>query len=393
MYVAELDRPWTDTPFIFQGFTLQTHEQLEILKAYCNVVFVDPDRAEIISRLADTMPPRTKATVDLARSGKLTWTVLAPVEKEYPGAARCYSDASALMGKCVVAVRSAGVLQPKKLSEAVSAISTSVLSNPDAMLLFSRLQEKGDYTQSHSLDCAIYMTAFGRFLEMSPQDIVVLGHLGLLQDIGKAKLPTPLLEKRGKLTPVEYSLAQRHVEYSEAILRATPGLPRGLADLATLHHERIDGSGYPRGLKGKDIGLLGSIAAIVDTFDALTASRPYAMPISPSDALKVLYNARGKLFDSFLVEQFIRCIGVFPVGSTVELNGGELGIVIAQNPIRRLQPRVMVIQDGAGNLVRRQKLIDLARGTIAPDGHPYRIRRALQQSSIEIKAADLFLAA
>ena len=117
------------------------------------------------------------------------------------------------------------------------------------------------------------------------------------------------------------------------------------------------------------------------------------MPISPSDALKVLYNSRGKLFDSFLVEQFIRCIGVFPVGSTVELNGGELGIVIAQNPIRRLQPRVMVIQDGAGNLVRRQKLIDLARGTIAPDGNPYRIRRALQQSAIEIKAADLFLAA
>jgi HD-GYP domain-containing protein (c-di-GMP phosphodiesterase class II) len=393
MYVAELDRPWTDTPFIFQGFALQTPEQLEILKAYCSVVFVDPDRAEIISRLADTVPPRTRATVDLGRSGKLSWTVLTPVEKEYPAAARCYSEADALVGKCVVAVRSAGLLQPRKLSEAVSAITTSVLSNPDAMLLFSRLQEKGDYTQSHALDCAIYMTAFGRFLEMSPDDIVLLGHLGLLQDIGKARLPTPLLEKRGKLTPIEYSLAQRHVEYSEEILRATPGLPRGLADLATLHHERVDGSGYPRGLRGKDIGLMGCIAAIVDTFDALTASRPYAKPVSPSDALKVLYNSRGKLFDSYLVEQFIRCIGVFPVGSTVELNGGELGIVIAQNPVRRLQPRVMVIQDGAGNAMRQQKVIDLSRGTTAPDGHPYRIRRARPQPTIGVKAADLFLAA
>lgn len=391
MYVAELDRPWTDTPFTFQGFVLQTPEQLDILNRYCSVVFVDPDRSEVLSRLSDTIPSRTRATVDLTRSGTFRWTEFLSVEEEYPHAAGCYAAGNVVVRECIAALRTGRTLQADKLYEAVSLITESVFRNPDAMLLFGRLHEKGDYTQSHALDSAIYMTAFGRFLEMSRDDIVLLAHLGLLQDIGKIKLPKLLIENPDRLTPIEYHVAQRHVRYSEEILRATPGLPRGLAQLATLHHERLDGSGYPHRLKGKNIGLIGSIAGIVDTFDALTARRPYAGPISPSDALKVLYKSRGVLFDSYLVEQFIRCIGVFPLGSIVELSGGEVGIVITQNLAKRLQPRVMVIQDPAGNPLQPQKLIDLSRGSAAPDGEPYRIKRTLEQSKVRISATDLFL--
>jgi HD-GYP domain-containing protein (c-di-GMP phosphodiesterase class II) len=392
MYIAELDCPWTDTPFAFQGFVLQNVEQLQILKKHCRVVFVDPERSEVISRLPDSTipPPRTRAKVDITRSGKFRWTELLTVEKEYPNAAGGYAAGEVVVRECVVALRSGKTLQGHKLYEAVSGITESVLRNPDAMLLFSKLHEKGDYTRSHALDCSIYMAAFGRFLEMTRDDIVLLGHLGLLQDIGKVKLPAALIEKPDRLTAIEYRLAQKHVEYSAEILRTTPGLPPQLAELSTLHHERLDGSGYPRGLKGKDIGLIGSIAAIVDTFDALTARRPYAAPISPSDALKVLYKSRGTLFDTYLVEQFIRCIGIFPLGSIVELNGGEIGIVIAQNVAKRLQPRVMVIQDGAGKPLKPQKLVDLSRGIKAPDGEPYRIKRTLEYSNVPISATDLF---
>ena len=298
-----------------------------------------------------------------------------------------------LVREALVALRSGKTLHADKLHEAVSLVTESVLRNPDAMLLFSKLWEKGDYTQSHALDCSIYMAAFGRFLEMSRDDIVLLGYLGLLQDVGKVKLPAALIEKPGRLIPIEYQIAQKHVEHSAEILRATPGLPWQLADLATLHHERLDGSGYPRRLKGSAIGMIGSIAGIVDTFDALTARRPYAAPVSPSDALKVLYKARGTLFDSYLVEQFIRCIGIFPLGSMVELNGGEVGTVIAHNRGKRLQPRVMVVQDAAGNPLRPQKLIDLARGITAPDGLPYRIKRALESSKVPIRAMDVFFGA
>jgi HD-GYP domain-containing protein (c-di-GMP phosphodiesterase class II) len=390
MYVAELDRPWTETPFRFQGFVLKVREELELLGRYCRVVFVDPDRREIGTPETDTIPPLTRATVDLTPAGKFHWNEIASVQEEYPSAAASYGAAGIVVREALLTLRAGKTLHADKLAEAVTLITESVMRNPDAMLLFSKLWEKGDYIESHAMDCAIYMAAFGRFLEMSREDIVLLGYVGLLQDVGKVKLPAALLEKPGRLIPIEYQIAQKHVEHSAEILRGTAGLPWRLADLATLHHERLDGSGYPRRLKGNDIGMIGSIAGIVDTFDALTARRPYAAPISPSEALKVLYKARGTLFDTYLVEQFIRCIGIYPLGSMVELNGGEVGTVVAQNPGKRLQPRVMVVQDAAGNPLRPQKLIDLSRGITAADGLPYRIKRARESSRTPIRAMEVF---
>ena len=394
MYIAELDRPWTETPFKFQGFVLKTHEELEILGRYCSVVFVDPERRESVSSPAETtVPPRARAKVELTAAGQFRWNEISTVEQEYPRAAASYGAAEVLVREALVALRSGKTLHADKLREAVSLVTESVMRNPDAMLLFSKLWEKGDYIQSHALDCSIYMAAFGRFLEMSRDDVVLLGYLGLLQDVGKVKLPMRLIEKPSRLIPIEYEIAKKHVEHSAEILRATPGLPWRLADLATLHHERLDGSGYPRRLKGAAIGMIGSIAGIVDTFDALTARRPYAPPISPSEALKMLYKARGALFDTYLVEQFIRCIGIFPLGSLVELNDGEVGTVIAHNRGKRLQPRVMVVQDAAGNPLRPQKLVDLSRNITASDGLPYRIKRALESTRVPIRAMDVFFGA
>lgn len=200
-----------------------------------------------------------------------------------------------------------------------------------------------------------------------------------------------LLEKRDRLSAKEFERAKLHVSYSVDILRSTPGLPRDLPRLAALHHERHDGSGYPKSLRGPDIGMIGSIAAIVDTFDALTVKRPYAAPIAPSAALNMLHKWRGVLFDATLVEQFIRCIGIFPVGSIVELNSGEVGVVIAQNIVKRLQPRVMVIRDAAGNPMRPHKLLDLAREPKISADEPYRIRRTLEYGTIPVSSEELFM--
>jgi HD-GYP domain-containing protein (c-di-GMP phosphodiesterase class II) len=174
------------------------------------------------------------------------------------------------------------------------------------------------------------------------------------------------------------------------ILRATPGLPGELARVAALHHERQDGSGYPKGLRGNEIGMIGSIAAIVDTFDALIVKRPYADPVSPSAAISMLYKWRGTLYDAQLVEQFIRCIGIFPLGSVVELSSGETGIVIAQNLAKRLQPRIMVVRDAAGNPLKPQKLVDLSRSPTAANGEVYRIRRTLEYGRVPLPAETLF---
>jgi HD-GYP domain-containing protein (c-di-GMP phosphodiesterase class II) len=378
MYVAELDRPWTDTPFIFQGFLLQTQQQLQVLMKFCKSVVVDSERAQL-SELAPLKPIAKRYTTEV------------PVEREVVQAKVAHSNAEETLRALVAAVRANKMFDATSLEQVVRAMTASVLRNPDALMLFSQLRDKGNYAHSHALDVAVYMTSFGRFLQLPEDQISLLGYLGLMQDIGKVRVPDEILAKREPLTAPELVQARQHVEHSVAILRENSGLPTVLADLAALHHERYDGSGYPRGLQGKDIGMFGSIAAIADTFDALTSRRPYAAPVSPSTALSMLYKWRGTLFDPTLVEQFIRCIGIFPLGSLVELNSGEVGIVITQNTEKRLQPRVMVIRDAQGHALRPQKLLDLARAPKLSPDDSYRIKRTLEFGKVKVTVESLFM--
>ena len=391
MYVAELDRPWTETPFRFQGFVLERAEQIEVLQKHCKKVFVDPDRSEQMAGLPEQTLAPMRSAVDLSRTKVAKHAEVTAVQDEFPVAVKKHAATAAALAEAVLNPLQAGAtLDAGRISEAVEGVTESVLRNPDAMLLFTQLREKSGYAQSHALDSSVYMTVFGRFLEMSREDIALLGHLGLLQDIGKVRVPITILEKRERLTEDELREAKKHVDYSMEILRATPQLPKGLPELAALHHERHDGTGYPKGLKGKEIGLIGSVAAIVDTFAALTARRPSAEALAPSTALSILYKHRGTLLDGFLVEQFIRCIGIFPIGSIVEMNSGETGIVIAQNLAKRLQPRVMMIKDGAGNPMKPQKLVDLSRTPKAANGEPYRIRKTLEFGRLSVTPDAVF---
>ncbi len=379
MYVAELDRPWTDTPFAFQGFVLQTEAELETLNRFCKWVLVDEARsAPAPQRALKPFTPR--------------YAVQVPVEREVERATLAHGETLGALRDALTSVRANQTLDAGSVAQAVDAMTQSVLRNPDALMLLSRLREKGDYAHSHSLDTAVYMACFGRFLELSVEDISLLGCLGLMQDIGKLRVPDEILRKYERLTQAELEQARRHVEHSADILNATPGLPPQLAELALLHHERHDGSGYPKGLQGAQIGMIGSIAAIVDTFDALTSPRPYAQAVSPSAALSMLYKWRGTFFDAALVEQFIRCIGIFPLGCVVELNSGELGIVIGQHSERRLQPRVMIVRDAAGNPLKPQKLLDLSRGHKNATGEAYRIKRTLEYGKAGVSAEALFKA-
>ena len=157
------------------------------------------------------------------------------------------------------------------------------------------------------------------------------------------------------------------------------------------HHERQDGSGYPRGLKGRQITIDGAIAGLVNSYSALTSKRGYAEQESPSNALGKLYKVRGKLFHEALVEQFIQCIGIYPVGSTVELNTGEVGIVIAQNLVRRLQPRVMVILDASWKPIKPQVILDLIKEPKTASDEPYRIKRTLPRDKLPINPEEFFL--
>jgi HD-GYP domain-containing protein (c-di-GMP phosphodiesterase class II) len=386
MYVAELDRPWTETPFMFQGFHLRTDEQLEMLKRFCKHVFVDLERTERWVPEAKPLPPRSGVR------GAVVYREKAPVEVEFKQASRVYIESVDSVADVLQGVQSTGtILDSQQVKESVARITDSVVRNPDAMLLVARMRQLNAATLTRALQVSIYMIVFARFLGLAREELELLGLLGLLQDVGKTRLPRTILDKAGPLTPEESDIAKKHVELSAQILGTTPGLPASLAELAMLHHERQDGTGYPRKLKGAEIGLLGSIAAIADTFDALTAVRPYAEPLSPSKALSYLYKERGVGYHAELVEQFIQCVGVFPVGSVVELNTGEQGIVISQNLVRRLKPKVMVVLDPQGHPVRPHKILDLDKDPKAGPDEPYRIRRTLEQTRLQVDPREMFL--
>ena len=384
MYVAELDRPWTDTPFMFQGFNLRSEQQLNALKKFCKHVFVDLERTEKL----EEKPPVAQFRIH----GSTPYPEKVTVEAEFSQAATVYEKSISSFADLLKPVaKQGGVLEAKEVKDSVTRLTDSVVRNPDAMLLVTRLRDKSAEAHARALQVSIYLIVFGRFLQLAREELELLGLLGLLQDVGKTRLPAHMMDKKGPLTAEEHEIAKRHVEYSAEILAGTPGLPPTLPELAMLHHERQDGTGYPNKLKGEEIGLYGSMAAIADTFDALTSVRPYGEVLTPSAALSFLYKERGTGFHADLVEQFIQCVGVFPVGSVVELNSGEVGIVITQNLVRRLKPRVMVVLDGKGNPMRPHKILDLDKDPKASADEIYRIKRTMEQSKVNIDPREMFI--
>ncbi len=396
MFVAKLDRPWTETPFVYQGFVLKTERQLTALKKYCKAVYVDPEKRElVVAPKLLTLPASTRTVIsDQARErvrGTVVYEELASVEDELPRARSVFTQTTAIVQSMSRAVVTGNALDGNRARQAVTEITDSVVRNPDAMMLLVTMREKAQETLNRSTQVSVYMTVFGRFLQLDRERLELLGLIGLLQDVGMLKLPPGMPARRSDLTAEEDEVYKTHVTHGVEILSQTAGLPAELPGLASLHHERYDGSGYPRGLKGSAISQTGAVAGIVDAFDMLTAPAPYGMQLPPSNALNVLFQSRGTQFHAALVEQFIQCVGAFPVGSVVELNTGEVGVVITQNLVKRLQPRVMVVQDANGDPLHPHKILDLVKEPMAAPDEPYRIRRTLDQTSVKIDTRELFL--
>jgi len=383
VYIHELDRPWTETPFMFQGFVLSNERQFDVLKQHCKKVMIDTDKGMDVSAdspFATTLPLSRPGGVLASIEKKTTYVEKATFRAELPVARAAHSKTDAALKDVFNSVQAGKAIDAPRVKEAVANMTDSVVRNPDAMLLLARMKEKGEHTLDRALGVSIYMITFGRFLHLPREQLDLLGVLGLLQDVGKVRLPAELLNKKEALSEAEINVCKSHVRHSAAILKETPGLPPELPALATLHHERVDGSGYPRGMRGPEIGLYGGIAGLVDCFDALTGPRPYGQALAPSNALNMLYEWRDTQFDGPLVEQFIQCIGIYPVGAIVELHSGEIGIVIAQNPVMRLLPKVMVVMDASGAPVKPPTTLDRAQ-----------VKRTLEKGSVPIDASEYFI--
>ena len=406
MFIADLDRPWLDTPFLIQGFLLEDEEDLRTLQRLCRHVEIDLRRSTVdVSYLEQPLAPsrqtlqriieedRSPAEPLLAPPGvKLTTYVEeAPFEHELPRAGEAYERTKEALQELVHDALTGSDLHVQQVDEVVNDMVASVISNPDAMMWVARLRKEDIRTYAHGIRVSVYLLALGRHLGFPTTELHQLGMVGLLLDLGKTKTPRELLEKRGKLTPEEFEEVKCHVEHGLNMLSASPTLHANVLEGVAQHHERLNGRGYPKALRGDDIGIFGRMAGIADSFAALTSPRPYGSTIAPSDALLKLYEASGEYFHRPLIERFVRAIGAFPVGSLVELSTGEVAVVVRHNRVRRLQPTVLIITDPRKQPLDRPAAFDLLYQHPVGTEAPVHIRNGLPADAYDIDTSEYYV--
>ena len=267
------------------------------------------------------------------------------LDEELPIAKRLYSDALVHVKSFVDDVRKGTDIDYRKATPLVQSFIDSVFRNEAAAVTLFKLRGFDEYTYTHSINVSILAVILGKHLGLDKTALLKLGLAGMYHDVGKAKIPENILNKPGKLTKEEFQIMKGHPLEGYRIMQGQKDLDPEILRAVVEHHERHDGTGYPRGLKSEDIGRFSRIISVVDVYDALTSRRVYKEAMAPAKALGLMYQWRDKDFFHNAVEHFIRCVGVFPVGSFVRLTGGEHGLVTSTSAMRPTRPEVKVIMD------------------------------------------------
>lgn len=385
MFVSRLDCEWSDTPFPWQGVPITSREDIEKLSRFCKFVFVDMQRRVMPARVVTSTTPRPALNTRLI--SQCTYTDTATAAEELPHAAAAFERINTFAGKLLADVQSGRTFDAAELSACVAPMVASLLRCPDAFLWVESLRRYDSYTYRHAVGCASLAAVFGRHMGIEQEAIVSLAAGGLLLDVGKSRWPDDLLHREGPLSEPEWAIARRHVDDGLRILDGSGVTDNEIRDMVLTHHERFDGSGYPHGLAGTAIPLAGRIAAIVDTYHAMSTPRPYRAAVSQHNAIRQIYAGRDREFQGELVEQFQACVGVYPTGSLVELNTGEVAVVTMQNQTRRLQPHVAVLTRTDKQKLDRPVIVDLLsqdggvrreiQRTLAPGSHGVEPRESL----------------
>lgn len=375
MFVSQLDRPWLETPFLMQGFVVETVEDIDAIAEYSQHVWVDSVTDEWI-------PSEGRALLD-DQSKKVTYINKVDVKAEHSAAISTYKSARRLTRTLLDDIRLGGVINTEQAKTTVKDCVHSILRNPDALLWMSKIRSQDEYTAEHCLNVCILAIAFGRHLGMSEADLEKLGLCGLLHDVGKMRVHPEVLHKPGALNAKELAAMRAHATHGRNLLMASPGIPNSTIDVAYSHHEKIDGSGYPRGLKAAGISELAKIIAIVDAYDAMTADRCYSPSISSTEALKNIFKDRNTHFDDRLALEFIKSIGLYPPGTIVELVNGLIGIVFETNTKYRHLPKIIVVKNQDASL-GKAVVVDLADVEKKKMDKSFLIRRALKDGDFGV---------
>ncbi len=382
MFVAELDIPWEDSPFLFQGFRLENWQDVDAVIGCCKEVTIDVQQTQKINLPRHQTDEHGFVSTNRIRTATST-------ADEIGKATKTYFQTSKLVRGIMDDIRLGKAIDTQSAKELVSDAVDSIIRTPDAMMMLTRIKNRDEYTAEHSLNVSVLTIAFGRALGFERDRLEELGVCGLLHDMGKVLTPDDVLLKEGRLSEEEFQVMKKHPVHGRDIIASSGGNFPGAMDVAHSHHERIDGHGYPRGLYEHQMTLWSKVVSVTDAFDAITSDRCYQNGRTNMDAFRILNQGRGKQFDSNLVMRFIGSIGIYPPGSIVKLNSEESGIVIESNPKHSLLPKVMIIRDSLQQVIN-PKMVDLAEKVKIPGSTEfYKITGMLRANETDINLEDL----
>lgn len=366
MFITEFCGSWTEHPFWFNrtSFILNDPQDLQRIKTSKILeVWIDSERGADVSEGAHfTSEEQATQQIDMALNVELKANPRqhAPIEDEYARAARLCEDSRQAVTAMFNEARMGNAINGSEVSDLVNEISQSVMRNPSALISLARLKTADDYTYMHSVAVSALMISLGRHLAMDGEVLHRIGVAGLLHDLGKIMIPLEVLNKPGRLSDEEFNLVKSHPAEGYWMLAKSNGFSDIALDVVLHHHEKMDGSGYPKGLKGDQLSIYARMGAICDVYDAVTSTRAYKAAWDPAEALHKMAEWTGPHFDMPVFQAFVKSVGIYPVGSLVRLGSQHLGVVVEQSPVSLLKPRVCVIYSIRDNCKIEPTVIDLA---------------------------------
>ncbi|TAH13110.1 MAG: HD-GYP domain-containing protein [Curvibacter sp.] len=366
MYIHEFCGSWMDHPFWKAGFVLQEPKDLATtLASSVREVWIDTTKGK---DLASDETAISQSESDTHRHVHLQDLVDAPQDitpttmaQEMERAVKLCEQSKQAVISMFQEARMGKSIDRRVSAQLVSEITLSVTRNPGALISLARLKTMDDYTYMHSVAVCALMVSLSHQLGLDPEQTRDAGLAGLLHDVGKMAIPMEVLNKTGRLTDAEFSLIKTHAVEGHRMLRSGNDQNPVVLDVCLHHHEKIDGSGYPHGLKGDDISLFAKMGAVCDVYDAITSNRPYKAGWDPSESLQKMADWSNGHFDPRVFQAFVRTLGIYPVGSLVRLRSDRLGVVVEQSGKSLTQPHVKIFFELASKTRLEPMVVDLSQ--------------------------------
>lgn len=385
MYVSELDRPWLETSFMFQGFELKSSADIKEVQRQCTFVYIDVEKQSKTKIISSKNTAYSKGWLKERKSPAIKTNFT----EEFTQAEEVHTKTSGLVKSFMEDVALGRAINVEMAKAAVSECVQSIVNSPDALMWLTQLKNKDEYTSQHSMNVCIFSIALGRQLDLSETELEDIGLCGMMHDMGKMKIPLHVLNKPGRFEPEELAIMQSHPTIGWKLLMSDHEMPGCVIDAAYGHHERLDGKGYPRGLTEERIHPYTRIVTIADMYDAISSDRVYKKGKTHLEAINIMTKASGDQLDTGLVLKFIESLGIYPPGNIVEMTNGEVAVVIETNPIKKLKPKITMLLNEDKKRVK-PRLVDLAKMDLDASGNSYGIRRIVRPEEYNVDINMLY---